>query len=305
MIISDIAVKKSISVLVLAALILVLGVFSYLTLPRESEPDISIPHIFVSTSYRGVAPSDMETAITVEIEKKLKGIDGLKNLKSVSSEGESLIDVEFSTDVDIDDALRKVKDKVDEARNELPNDLEDDPFVFEVNLSEMPILIFSLSSTCGLSCLKEIADDLEDEIEAVTGVLEVDITGGLEREIRVEVFPEKLAYYGLTINSLQNIVQSENQNTSGGAIHLGDGKFQLRVPGEFTTPEEIYGLILTTHDGDPVYLKDVAVVLDSFKEETSRSRLNGLQAINIAVKKRSGENIITIATAVDEILAKR
>ena len=304
MIISDIAVKKSISVLVLAALILVMGVYSYLTLPRESEPDISIPHIFVSTSYRGVAPGDMETAITVEIEKKLKGLDGLKNLKSVSSEGESLIDVEFSTGVDIDDALRKVKDKVDEAKGELPGDLEDDPYVFEVNLSEMPILVFSLSGTCGLSCLKDIADDLEDEIETVTGVLEVDITGGLEREIRVEVFPEKLAYYGLTINSLENIVKSENQNTSGGAIHLGDGKFQLRVPGEFTTPEEIYGLILATHNGDPVYLRDVALVLDGFKEETSRSRLNGLQAVNIVVKKRSGENIVTISEAVEEILAK-
>ena len=304
MIVSDIAVRKSITVLVLAALILMMGVSSYLTLPREAEPDISIPNIFISTSYRGVAPGDMETAITIEIEKKLKGLDGLKSLQSTSSEGESLINVEFETGVDIDDALRKVKDKVDEAKGELPGDLEDDPYVFEVNLSEMPILIFSLSGTCGLSCLKDIADDLEDEIEAVTGVLEVDITGGLEREIRVEVFPEKLAYYGLTISSLEHIVQSENQNTSGGAIHLGDGRFQLRVPGEFSTPEEIYGLILTTYDGDPVYLRDVAVVLDSFKEETSRSRLNGLQAVNIAVKKRSGENIIAIAEAVDEILAK-
>ncbi|MCI5223524.1 MAG: efflux RND transporter permease subunit, partial [Candidatus Electrothrix sp. AR4] len=305
MIISDLAVKKSISVLVLAALILVIGTYSYLTLPRESEPDISIPHVFVSTTYRGVSPGDIETAITIKIEKKLKGVDGVKNLKSVSSEGESLIDVEFRTDVDIDDALRKVKDKVDEARGELPGDLEDDPYVFEVNLSEMPILIFSLSGTCGLSCLKDIADDLEDEIEAVPGVLEVEIIGGQEREIRVEVSPEKLAYYGLNINSLQTFIQGQNQNTSGGSIHLGAGKFQLSIPGEFTTPEEIYSLILTTYNGEPVYLKDVAVVLDSLKEETSRSRLNGLQAINIAVKKRSGENIIAIAGVVEEILNTR
>ncbi len=305
MIISDLAVKKSISVLVLAALILVMGVSSYLTLPRESEPDISIPHVFVSTTYRGVAPEDMETAVTIKIENKLKGLDGVKNLKSVSSEGESLIDVEFTTGVDIDDALRKVKDKVDEAKGELPGDLDDDPAVFEVNLSEMPILIFSLSGTCGLSCLKEIADDLEEEIEAVPGVLDVEIIGGREREIRVEVIPEKLAYYGLSINSLQNYIQGQNQNTSGGSIRLGDGKFQLSIPGEFSTPEEIYGLILTTHNGDPVYLKDVAKVLDSYKEESSRARLNGLQAINIAVKKRSGENIIAIAEATEEILQGR
>ncbi|WPD22532.1 MAG: efflux RND transporter permease subunit [Candidatus Electrothrix scaldis] len=302
MIISDLAVKKSISVLVLAALILVMGTYSYLTLPREAEPDISIPHIFVSTAYRGVAPGDIENSITIEIENKLKSLDGVKNVKSISSEGQSLIDVEFITGIDIDDALRKVKDKVDEAKGELPTDLEDDPYVFEVNISEMPILIFSLAGTCGERCLKEIADDLEDEIEGVPGVLEVEITGAREREIRVEYFPEKLAYYGLSIPEVQAAVQGENSNTSGGALHMGDGKFQVRVPGEFKTPEELYGLVIGTHGGQPVYARDVARVLDTFKEETSRSRLNGLPAINIVVKKRSGENIIAIADAVDAIL---
>ncbi|MGR0482028.1 MAG: efflux RND transporter permease subunit [Candidatus Electronema sp. V4] len=305
MIISDTAVKQSIAVMVLSALIAIMGVYSYTTLPREAEPDVSIPNIFVSTTYRGVAPGDMETAVTIKIENKLKGLDGVKNIKSVSSEGESLINVEFTTGIDIDDALRKVKDKVDEAKNELPSDLEDDPKVFEVNISEMPILVFSISGTCGLSCLKKIADDLEDEIEAVPGVLEADVTGGQEREIRIEVMPDKLAYYGLTINSLQAAVQSENSNTSGGSLRLGDGKFQLRVPGEFTTPEELYGLVVASHKGQPVYLKEVATVFDGFKEEVSRSRMNGRQAVNIAVKKRAGENIIAIADAVDEIVARR
>ncbi|MDU9050733.1 MAG: efflux RND transporter permease subunit [Candidatus Electrothrix sp. Rat3] len=305
MIISNLAVTKSISVLVLAALILVMGTYSYLTLPREAEPDISIPHIFVSTAYRGVAPGDIESSITIEIENKLKSLDGVKNVKSVSSEGESLIDVEFTTGVDIDDALRKVKDKVDEAKGELPTDLEDDPYVFEVNISEMPILIFSLAGTCGERCLKEIADDLEDEIEGVPGVLDVEITGAREREIRVEYFPEKLAYYGLSVPAIQAAVQGENSNTSGGVLHMGDGKFQIRVPGEFTTPEELYGLVIGTHDGQPVYARDVSQVLDTFKEETSRSRLNGLPAVNIVVKKRSGENIIAIADAVEDILHKK
>ncbi|MCI5220871.1 MAG: efflux RND transporter permease subunit, partial [Candidatus Electrothrix sp. LOE2] len=210
-----------------------------------------------------------------------------------------------TTGVDIDDALRKVKDKVDEAEGELPTDLEDDPYVFEVNISEMPILIFSLAGTCGERCLKEIAADLEDEIEGVPGVLDVEITGAREREIRIEFFPEKLAYYGLSIPAVQAAVQGENSNTSGGALHLGDGKFQVRVPGEFTTPEEVYGLVIGTYDGQPVYARDVSQVLDTFKEETSRSRLNGLPAVNIVVKKRSGENIIAIADAVEDILHKK
>ncbi|MFH1155083.1 MAG: efflux RND transporter permease subunit [Pseudomonadota bacterium] len=304
MIISDTAVKKSTSVVVLALLLIIFGVYCYRVLPRESDPDITIPNVFVSTSYRGVSPSDMETAVTIEIEKKLKGLDGLKKIKSVSSEGLSSINVEFVTGTDIDQALQDVKDKVDEAMGDLPKDLENDPSVFEVNFSEMPIVVFSLSGTCGLPCLKSIADDLEDEIEAVTGVLGVDVTGGLEREIRVEVSPEKLSYYGLTINSFQSAVQSENQNTSGGAIRLGNGRFQLRVPGEFKTPEEIYGLVLGIHQGEPVYLKDVAKVVDGFKEETSRSRLDGRSAVNLAVKKRSGENIIDISKKVDAIIER-
>ena len=305
MIISDTAVQKSISVLVLGVLILVFGSYCYSVLPRESEPDITIPNVFVSTNYRGVSSADIETAITVEIEKKLKGLDGLKKIQSVSSEGMSNINIEFVTGTDIDKAVQDVKDKVDEAMGELPSDLDEDPSVFEVNFSEMPVVVFSLSGTCGLPCLKNLADDLEDDIEAITGVLEVDVTGGLEREIRVEIFPEKLAYYGLTINTFEQVVKSENKNTSGGAIRLGSGRFLLRVPGEFTAPDEIYGLVMGIHNGEPVYLKDVARVVDSFKEETSRARLDGREAVNIAVKKRSGENILSITREVDRLVEKR
>ncbi|PIE56772.1 MAG: acriflavin resistance protein [Desulfobulbus propionicus] len=305
MILSDTAVRKSVTVVVLAVIIFAFGVYCYLVLPRENDPDITIPHVFVSTTYRGVSSSDIETSITAEIEKKLKGLDGLKKIESVSSEGLSSINVEFVTGTDIDQAVQDVKDKVDEARGELPGDLDEDPSVFEINLSEMPIVVLSLSGTCGLPCLKKIADDLKDDIEAITGVLEVEITGGLEREIRVEVSPEKLAYYGLNFIDLQAALQSENTNTSGGALRLGDGRFLLQVPGEFTSPEEIFWLVVGTHQGQPVYLRDVAQVLDGFKEETSRSRLDGRSAVNISVKKRSGENIIEITDKIDELLAKR
>jgi multidrug efflux pump subunit AcrB len=304
MIVSDTAVKNSTTVYVLAVLLIIFGVYCYQALPRESEPDITIPNVFISTEYKGVSSADIETAITIEIEKKLKGLEGLKKIESVSSEGQSMINVEFVTGTDIDKALQDVKDKVDEAKGDLPSDLEDDPSVFEINLSQMPIIVFSLSGTCGLSCLKDIADDLQDDIEAIPGVMEVEVNGGLEREIRVEVVPEKLSYYGLTISNLQNAVQSENQNTSGGAIRLGSGRYQLRVPGEFTTPEEIYGLVIGTHNGEPVYLKDVARVIDGFKEETSISRLNGRDAVNLAIKKRAGENIIAISKEVEKIVDK-
>jgi multidrug efflux pump subunit AcrB len=304
MIISDSAVRQRISVMVLAVIIFVFGVYSYQILPRESEPDITIPFVFVSTDYKGVSPVDIETSITVPIEKKLKGLEGVKKVNSISSEGQSSISIEFVTGTDIDDALEKVRNKVDEANNDLPIDLENDPSVFEVNFSEMPIVVFSLSGQCGNPCLKKIADEIEDEIEAIPGVLDVTIAGALEREIRIEIMPEKLAFYGIPITAFQRIVSSENQNISGGAIRLGDGRFQLRVPGEFNTPEEIYGLVVGTHNGQPVYLKDLARVVDGFKDEASRSRLNGQESINIAVKKRAGENIIEITDRIDIILAR-
>lgn len=305
MIVSDTAVRKRTSVIVLALMIIIFGLIAYNTLPREADPDVTPPFIFVMTFYPGVAPEDIEQSITIPIEKKLKGLEGVKRVNSSSTEGMSSIFIEFMSDVDIDDALRKTKDKVDLARTDLPADLENDPNVMEINFSEQPIVVLSLSGTCGLVRLKEIAENLEDEIESIPGVLEVDVSGGLEREIRVEPDPGKLAYYGLSILGLQQVISRENQNVSGGSIHMGDGRFQLRVPGEFQSPEEIYGLVVGLHGGRPVYLKDVAQVIDGFKDETGRSRLNGRPAINIMVKKRSGENILEITERIDRLLEEQ
>jgi len=305
MILTEIAVRKRTSVLVLSAVLIVVGVYSYLSLPRESAPDITIPYVFIMTDYPGVAPEDIEKSITIPIEKKLKGLEAVKKIQSSSTEGKSSIVIEFVAGTVIDDVLIKTKDKVDLAKQELPSDLEDDPEVFEVNISELPIVIYSLSGTVGLVRLKEIAEDLEEEIESIQGVLEADVTGGLEREIRVEPYSLKLAYYGLDITRLQTVISQENKNVSGGAIRMADGRFQLRVPGEFQTPEEIYGLVVGLHQGKPVYLKDVARVVDGFKDEMGRSRLNGRQAVNIQVKKRAGENILYITDEIDELIERR
>jgi len=304
MILSDMAIKNRVSVLVLVIIIVGMGLYAYSVLPRESEPDITIPYVFVQTDYRGVSATDIETAITIKIEKKLKGLDKVKNISSVSSQGLSQINIEFLPGTDIDEVLTRVKDKVDEARNDLPTDLENDPLVYEVNFSEMPIVVYSLAGKQGPRKLKKIADDLKDDIEAIPGVLEVDVTGGREREIRVEVDTDKLAYYRIPITDLQTAVVTENQNTSGGAITLGDGRYQLKVPGEFKTPEEILSLVVATHDSRPIYLKDVATVSDGLKDETSRSRLNGVSAINLSIKKRSGENIIAITEKIHDTVQK-
>ncbi len=305
MIISDIAVRKRISVVVLSVVVILVGIVAYKALPRESAPDITIPFVFIQTDYSGVAPEDIEKQITIPIEKKLKGLESVKRIKSSSTEGKSSIVIEFIAGTDIDDVLTKTKDKVDLAKQDLPSDLEDDPEVFEVNLSEMPIIVLSLSGNVGLVRLKKIAEDLEEDIESIPGVLEANVTGGLEREIRVEPYPDRLAYYGFPITKLQSVIAEENTNVSGGAIRMADGRFQLRVPGEFGSPNEIYNLVVGLHNGRPVYLKDVAHVADGFKDEEGRSRLNGRQAINIQVKKRAGENILFITDQIDELIEEK
>jgi len=305
MIISDTAVKKKTSVVVLAMMIVIFGFVAYNSLPREAAPDITIPYIFVMTNYPGVASEDVEQSITIPIEKKLKGLEAVKRIKSSSTEGMSSIIIEFVAGTDIEEVLSKTKDKVDLAKPDLPADLEEDPEVIEINISELPILVLSLTGTVGLVRLKEIAEELQDDIESIPGILEAEVTGGLEREIRVEPYPDKLAYYGLSIVGLQSVIAEENQNVSGGTIRMGDGRFQLRVPGEFQNPEEIYGLVVGLHQGRPVYLKDVARVVDGFKDEESRARLDGREAINIQVKKRAGENVLRIVEQVDKLIEEQ
>jgi multidrug efflux pump len=299
------AVRKRTSVVVLAIIIIIFGYMAYNSLPREAAPDITIPYVFVMTRYSGVAPEDIEQSITIPIEKKLKGLEAVKQIRSSSTEGMSSIVIEFVAGTDIEEVLNKTKDKVDLAKPDLPADLEEDPEVIEINISELPILVLSLTGPGGLVRLKEIAEDLQDDIESIPGVLEAEVTGGFEREIRVEPDPEKLAYYRLSILSLQDVITKENQNVSGGAIRMGDGRFQLRVPGEFQSPAEIYGLIVGLQSGRPVYLKDVARVVDGFKDEEGRSRLDGREAINIAVKKRAGENVIRISERIDTMIQEQ
>jgi len=297
MIITDVAVRNRATVAVLVALIVAAGTSSYLTLPREAAPDVAIPYVLVTTSYQGVSPQDVETSVTMKIEKELAGIKGLKELRSSSAEGFSTVVVEFQPDVDIETALQNVRDRVDVAKPELPADAEE-PSVKEINISEFPIITISLSGDVSPVRLKAIADELEDAIEAVPGVLGVDVLGALEREIRLEVDPDRLAAYDLTVAELLRLVPSENVNISAGALETEGVKFNVRVPAEFVDPGEVDGLLLTVREGLPIYLADVARVTDTFKDRVGYSRLDGAESVTLAVRKRTGANIIAISDEV-------
>jgi multidrug efflux pump subunit AcrB len=172
MIINKLALRRQVTVLALLVFIVLVGLYCYFTLPRESYPDITIPFVFVITRYEGVASQDMEELITIPIERKLKGLSDVEEIRSTSAEGISTVAVKFLPTVDIDDALQKVRDKVDQAKNDLPADLPDDPIIKEFNFSELPIIRVVLSGPFSLRRLQKFAEELEDRIESIQGVLD-------------------------------------------------------------------------------------------------------------------------------------
>jgi multidrug efflux pump len=302
-ILSDMAIRNRTTVGVLVLVIAITGTYSYVTLPRESSPDIPIPLIVVTTVYEGVSPEDMESSVTIKLEKELAGLKGLKEMSSASVEGVSHITLEFLPEIVIDDAMQYVRDKIDLAKPELPEEAEE-PTLTEISFADFPILIATISGPISPVRLETIADNLEDVIESLPGVLNCDVGGALEREIRIEVDPDKLAVYGLTISEIVGLVPAENVNISAGGLETEGTKFNVRVPAEFIEPGEVNELVIAIRDGRPIYLPDVARVSDTFKDRSTFARLDGLPSITLAVQKRTGANIVAVADAVRAVLAE-
>lgn len=284
--------------------IILLGISSYKNMPKETFPQIEIPYIVVNTIYKGVAPADIETLITKPIEKKIKSITGIKKVSSTSAESFSSIFIEFNTDVKIDDALQKVRDKVSAAKADLPKEAEDSD-VKEISFDDIPIMVISLSGDYGLNRLKEVADNLKDEFETITGVLNVNIVGGLEREIQVLVNPAQLRAHGFSLDNYTQALSLANVSVPGGTIDLGDTTYLIRVPDDYKNVEEIKNTVIKSAAGKNVYVKDVANVIDTYKTITSKTRLNKKAAISISIQKRSGANVIEIIDKVKKIIKEQ
>ena len=298
---STFAINNRISVMVLVALVAIMGTVSYLTIPKESFPNITVPNIFVVTLYPGVSPEDMESLVTRKLEDELGNISEIKAMTSTSTEGYSSVVLEFDTGIDIEEALQKVREKVDLAKAELPEDAEE-PLVQEVNLSEFPIMQINLSGDYDLEILKDIAEDLQDKIEAIPTVLGVDLTGGLEREVQVDVDLAKLKYYNLSFGDIIGAISAENVTIPGGDISVGTKSFLLRVPGQYQETAPIEDVVLKVNEGKPIYLRDIANVTFGFKERETYSTLDESPVITLGVKKRTGENILETYDRVSAIL---
>jgi multidrug efflux pump len=300
--ISSYAVNHPTMVMVVLAMIVIMGLYSYFTTPQESFPEIEIPTVAVNTLYPGVSPADIESLVTRPLEEDLSTISDVKQMLSTSVEGYSSITIEFQTSVDMEEALASVREKVDLAKAELPPEAEE-PQIFEFNFSEVPVIQVNLAADYGLVRLKEIGEDLKDELEQIPEVLRVDLRGGLEREVAVDVDLGRLQYYNVALSDVIDAIGGENVNIPGGSIDVGTSKYLVRVDGEFDDPALIQDVVVATVDGTPVYVRDLAKVDFGFAERTSYARLDGSPVVTLDVVKRSGENIIDTSEQVRAVVA--
>ncbi|ERM82043.1 copper transporter [Rhodonellum psychrophilum GCM71 = DSM 17998] len=289
---SSLSVDNQTSVAILVLIISVLGIMAYNTMPKESFPEIVIPTVYVGTAYPGNSPVDMENLITRPIEKELKSINNVKDVKSTSVQDFSSIVVEFTPGVEISKAIQDVKDAVDKSKSELPSDLDSDPDVIEVNTSDFPIMNVNISGNYSEEELKKFGEYLEDEIEKLPEISKAELRGTIEREIRINADIYKMEALRVSFSDISEAVGQENVTVSGGNLLAGDFRRSLRITGEFKKPEELLDVIVKTENNKIVYLGDVADVEDTFKERESYARSNKLPVVTVNVIKRSGENLL-------------
>ncbi len=297
----SLAVDNKTVVYILMVIILIFGWTAYKGLPREAAPDVKIPLVIVATPYIGVSPVDIEGLITQPLERELKGLKDLKQITSVSKEGLSTIRVEFNTGIDIDEGLRRVRDKVNSARSQLPNDILD-PVITEINISEFPIMYVNVGGDVGLARLKKISDDLQDQIETIPGVISADISGGLTPEVQVNVDVYRMNAYQISFDDVANAIRAENLSIPGGSIDTKEKNLTIRIPGEFKEVRPLEDIVIKMQNGRPIYLRDVAKVNYSFEDRQTFARLNGTEVVSLAVRKRAGENLLRITDEVKKIV---
>ncbi len=298
------AIENKTTIYVLTALIMIIGVLVYQRLPKEQFPDIVVPTILVTTINAGTSPVDVENLITRQIEKQIKSVADVKKVTSQSIQDASIIVVEFNTDITPTVAKQRVSDAVDRSKADLPNDLTAGPDVAEIDFSEFPIMFVNIAGDVGLENLKKYADDLQDRIESLKEIRRVDIIGALEKEVRVDLDPNKMQSLSISFYDVSSALASENVNISGGELLTDGVRRNVQVTGEFHTAEEIANIVVRGGKGNSVYLRDIANVVETGKERQSFARLDGKEVITLSVLKKAGENLIDASDKIQEIVAQ-
>jgi multidrug efflux pump len=293
------------AIYIIAILITLYGLMKFNSMPKEQFPDIVVPTISVSTVYIGNSPKDIENLVTRPIEKQLKGISGAKvnKIQSTSQADYSLIVVEFDTDIKTEVAKQKVKDAIDKAKTDLPNDLTSQPDVQEFAFSEMPIMFVNVSGDYDGIKLKQYADKMQDRFEELSEVTRAEIVGAPEREIQVNVDPYKMTAARISFSDIENAISRENHDITGGLIETGNMKRTLKVKGQFTGASDLQNIVVrSSAQGGSVYLRDIAELKDTIRDKDSYARLDGKNVVTLNIVKRAGENLINCADKVKAII---
>jgi HAE1 family hydrophobic/amphiphilic exporter-1 len=299
--ITQVTVKRPVTTFMIFLAVVFFGLFSLRELSVDLLPNISYPRLSVVTQYPGVAPEEIEALITRQLEAGVSRIPGLRRVESISKEGFSYMMLEFAWGSDMDFAMLHTREKLDSVR--LPEDVED-PNIIPLDPQSKPIIVLSVSGEGSLLEMKEFAEELiKPRLEQIDGIGSAEIAGGVEREIQVDVNPQLLALYGLTIQQISQRIDAFNRNLQGGTIKKGRFKYALRVVGEYEMVSEIGEISLrTTQERGVIRLKDVAQIKDTIKERDGITRLDGVESIGILVRKTSGGNTVKVTQLVRDVL---
>jgi multidrug efflux pump len=278
-------------VLLCLALIFIGGTVAYVTTPKEAQPDITIPTIYVSLVHDGISPEDSARLLVKPLETTIRTIEGIKTLRGIGREGGASVIIEFNAGIDPDLAILDVREQVDKARSELPTETKE-PTITEINLSEFPIVNVVLYGTAPDRVFYKIARRLRDDLESVPSILKADIAGDREDLLEIIIDPLKLESYNLSYVELAQVVANNNRLIAAGSLDDGNGRFSVKIPGIFETAQDVYNLPVKVSGNSIVTLSDVATIRQSFKDPVKYARFNGKPAVTLGVSKRTGENVI-------------
>lgn len=299
---SSFAVDNSTSIFLVSLMIFLFGISSYISIPKEQFPEASLPTVYINTPYFGNSAEEIENLISRPLEKEIEAISGLKTITSTSIQDFSVMIAEFDADLEIEDAVRKVKDAVDTAKPELPNDLDQEPTVLEIKFSDIPIVSINVSGDYGQDELRDYAEYIQDRVESLKEINKVDLKGALEREVQINVDLNKMQSLKVSFNDIQNAVSSENMTMSGGEIEKNGFRRALRVIGQFDNVEDMKRIIVKSENQRPIVLEDIAEVKYTFEDRTSYARSDGFPVISLDVIKRRGQNLLSAADKIKEIV---
>jgi multidrug efflux pump len=298
------AMSRSRTVTLSLLVVLIGGLVSYNTIPKEAEPDIEIPIIYVSISHDGISPEDAERLLVRPVEQEVRSIEGIKEMTANAYEGGANVQLEFDAGVDTDKALQDVREKVDKAKAKLPGET-DEPTVNEVKMSRFdPMLVLNLAGNIPERMLTTIAKDLKEKIEGMGGVLEVNLIGTREELMEVVVDPLAMESYGLDQAQIIQFVSRNNRLVAAGALHSDEGRFPVKVPGVFESAADVLDMPIKAVGERVVHFKDIAEVRRTYKDAESVARLNGKPAIAIEVVQRAGANVVDTISHIKDLIAE-